>query len=1300
MGEVPMAVTEVVRLRLDIEGHEEIMWAYVVDDDAYDLILGRPWMDRNSVRLAFAKKSIYISSSRTRVRSKEGRRPPAPLRQINATAFMAWKNRSRSSPGIKVFAASLADIQKALQPKHQSPDALTKIPKYLWDLKKVFSREESDKLPPHRGPKVDHAIELMTEDGKEQEPPWGPLYSMSREELLVLRKELTSYLDRGFIRVSRSSAAAPVLFVKKPGGGLRFCVDYRALNAISKKDRYPLPLIHETLNQISKAKWFTKLDVIQAFHRIRIAEGDEWKTAFRTRFGLYEWMVCPFGLANAPSTFQRYINWALREHIDEDASAYLDDVLIYSDGSRKDHERRVRAIVEKLGKAGLQLDIKKCEFSTKETKYLGFIVVAGEGVRMDPKKVKAISDWEPPRSVRGIRSFVGFANFYRQFIKGFSEIVAPLTKLTGKDVEFTWGVSQQQAFETLKRAFISEPALTHFDSERETIVETDASGMSSGGTLSQFGEDGVLRTVGYFSAKHTPAECNYDVHDKELLAVIKCLQEWDAELRAVRGFTVHTDHKNLEYFGKARQLQERHFRWREILSRYNLQFMYKPGHTNGRADALSRKEEDLPADENDARKKSRFFQMLRPVAGPTPEEEGQEELDRLPKSLQAYMTRTADIVRVYHVARVVRETTDQADVEDDSQDVGDDGLDVSDTGPSAVNVGADAGQVKVDASQMLPDVHRYGAGCAPIPARCAQMLGKCREVREQNASMQPKCKDPYRRCSTMAPDVPAMQSSEPIEEPIPVRPARTGPGPDDPLSDLWEEGIKEDATYQGAVQAIRQDCRKFPPSLGIKASLGECQLIDGALYFRERKWVPNSDPLRTALVAAAHSSPLTGHPGRENTYKILAREWYWPGMSPDIRRYIQNCDICGRTKPWRELRQGFLKPLPVPDRIWKEISMDFIINLPESRGCTYLMVITDRLSKDVVLAPLPNLETETVAWAFIEKVVAYHWFPDAIVSDRGGQFIGAFWKKMCELLNIERRVSTAFHPETDGATERMNSTIEAYLRAFVNWAQDNWATLCPIAQAAIRSRVANSTKVSPFFVQHGYEADPIQLDFDEQTIERHRSLPEPEKAAAALVQKVKTTVEFVQAAMAEAQQEQERQANKSRKEAPILRVGDKVWLEYGKQLSNRRPNKKLDWKNAKFRVEEVLSPHTVRLSTPPGIHSTFHVDRLRLAAQNPLPGQATDDWQPDSILVNGEEEWNVEHIVGERKKRIGRGTTTEYLVKWVGFALCSWEPARNLEETEALQEWEEYSRQHRSVTGTLPNNFRRGSPDEPPPRRR
>lgn len=341
---------------------------------------------------------------------------------------------------------------------------LDRLPQQYKKYLDLFKKELTDKLPPHR-PGSDHEIRIEND----KEVPWGPLYGMSRDELLVLRKTLTDLLDKNYIRASSSPAGAPVLFVRKPGGGLRFCVDYRALNTISRADRYPLPLIKETLAKLSKCKWFTKLDVRAAFHKLRIKEGDEWKTAFRTRFGLFEWLVMPFGLNGAPASFQRYINETLREYLDDFCSAYVDDILIYTEGNLKEHENHVRLVLDKLQKAGLGLDLDKCEFSVQKTKYLGFIISA-EGstssVKMDPEKVRAIVEWEAPKTTKGLRSFLGFANFYRGFISEYSKICAPLTSLTGKGTPWNWGPEQQKAFEILKEKFIAEPVLAQWDQEQ------------------------------------------------------------------------------------------------------------------------------------------------------------------------------------------------------------------------------------------------------------------------------------------------------------------------------------------------------------------------------------------------------------------------------------------------------------------------------------------------------------------------------------------------------------------------------------------------------------------------------------------------------------------------------------------------------------------------------------------------------------------------------------------------------------------------------------------------------------------
>jgi hypothetical protein len=334
-------------------------------------------------------------------------------------------------------------------------------------------------------------------------------------------------------------------------------------------------------------------------------------------------------------------------------------------------------------------------------------------------------------------------------------------------------------------------------------------------------------------------------------------------------------------------------------------------------------------------------------------------------------------------------------------------------------------------------------------------------------------------------------------------------------------------------------------------------------------------------------------------------------------------------------------------------------------------------------------------------VVAYHWIPDAIVSDRGTQFVSVLWRRLCEILRINRRLSTAFHPQTDGATERMNSNWETYIKAFINWAQDNWAPLCPLAQIAIRGRDATSTKVSPFFLQHGYNIDPLQLEFTADTDRRRRPAHErsDREKAEAIVTKLRHLLELAQASMAEAQQEQERQANGRRREALQLRVGDKVWLKLGKQFATGRKSKKLDWRSAKYTVTEVIDTHTVRLNTPPGPHNVFHVDRLRLASSDPLPSQSRDDDQPLPIQVDndGADMWEVEDIVAEVCRRRGRGIRWWYEVKWKGYYLPTMEPMENLANTEAKIRWEQFTEPYRDPdTKHLPAGFRRGSNETHP----
>jgi hypothetical protein len=280
-------------------------------------------------------------------------------------------------------------------------------------------------------------------------------------------------LSKGFISKSQAPFAAPILFARKANGGLRFCVDYQKLNAITQKDRYPIPLLEETLARISGARIFTKLDIRQAFHRVRIDPALEDLTTFRTRYGCYKYKVVPFGLTNGPATFQRYINDILFNYLDNFCTTYLDDILIYSN-NELEHKEHVQRVIKRLQKAGLQANIKKSEFDVKRTKYLGFII-STDGIETDPEKTSMIDQWEPPQTVKGVQSFLGFCNFYRRFIKDYGRVARPLNRLTRQNQPFIFNTLCEQAFKELKRRLVSAPLLCHFDSSLPTRLETDAS---------------------------------------------------------------------------------------------------------------------------------------------------------------------------------------------------------------------------------------------------------------------------------------------------------------------------------------------------------------------------------------------------------------------------------------------------------------------------------------------------------------------------------------------------------------------------------------------------------------------------------------------------------------------------------------------------------------------------------------------------------------------------------------------------------------------------------------------------------
>ncbi|CAJ0932073.1 unnamed protein product [Ranitomeya imitator] len=392
--------------------------------------------------------------------------------------------------------------------------------------------------------------------------PKGRLFNLSVPEHAAMRSYIKESLEKGHIRPSSSPLGAGFFFVAKKDGSLRPCIDYRLLNKITVKFQYPLPLMSDLFARIKGASWFTKIDLRGAYNLVRIKQGDEWKTAFNTPEGHFEYLVMPFGLSNAPSVFQSFMHDIFREYLDRFMIVYLDDILVFSD-DWESHVKQVRMVFQVLRANSLFVKGSKCLFGVQKVSFLGFIF-SPSTIEMDPVKVQAIYDWTKLTSVKSLQKFLGFANFYRRFIANFSSVAKPLTDLTKKGADVVnWSSAAVEAFQELKRRFSSAPVLCQPDVSLPFQVEVDASEIGAGAVLSQRSSDGsVMKPCAFFSRKFSPAERNYDVGNRDLLAMKLAFEQWRHWLEGAKHrVVVLTDHKNLTYLESAKRLNPRQARW-------------------------------------------------------------------------------------------------------------------------------------------------------------------------------------------------------------------------------------------------------------------------------------------------------------------------------------------------------------------------------------------------------------------------------------------------------------------------------------------------------------------------------------------------------------------------------------------------------------------------------------------------------------------------------------------------------------------------------------------------------------------
>ena len=1074
-------VGEFVLGELQIRNHQEPIQLSVVRLEGYDVILGMPWLRLHNPRMDWRNGTIQVCD--ITLHTFERSEPTEHDDMSGVSQLELWSaqrvKRAVKKPDVewglavvKPVTAEQEDVPNVMD--GSAVKSLTDHPsttKLLAEFRDVFPEDLPSGLPPKR--EVDHRIEL--EPGNV--PPTKAPYRMSPLELNELKKQLAELSSKGFIHPSKSPFGAPVLFVKKKDGSARMCVDYRALNKITIKNKYPLPRIDELLDRLNGAKFFSRIDLRSGYHQVRIAEGDVPKTAFRTRYGHFEFTVLAFGLTNAPATFMQLMHDVFRPYLDDFVIVFLDDILVYS-RTENEHVEHVKTVLKTLRERKLYAKASKCDFFKNSVDFLGYVVTA-DGITMDSGKVKAINDWPSPlKNITDVRSFLGLAGYYRRFVKGFSKLASPLTELLKKDNTFEWTDQAQRSFEELKNAITTAPILTSPDPIKPYVVTTDASGFATGAILQQDHGKG-LQPIAFMSHKMNGAERNYPVHEQELLAVVHALREWRHYLHG-SGFEVVTDHMSLKHFLTQPKLSARQARWSEFMQEFNMKITHRPGKLNDAADALSRRPDHQ--------------QTLNSVSS-----------SHLDNSL------IESIMAAY----------------DDDE-----------------------------------------------------------ELKEQ---------------------------------------------------------LETDQTLRKR---------------------------DGIVYKdRHRVYVPKDSEIRSKLLAEYHDVPLSGHVGIHKVYERVTRHWYWPKLKQTVVDYVRSCNLCQQNKPVNQKPIGLLKPLPIPDKRWQQVTIDLITQLPETKnGHDAIVVFVDKLTKMVHYAPTKtDITAVELAKLFIHHVVRLHGVPESIVSDRDSKFTSNFWKSLWTELGTKLHFSTAFHPQSDGQTERANRTLEEGLRSYVSLKHDDWDEYLPLLEFAVNSSEAASTRATPFYLNYG-ENPRMPMDY----LNPDSNVEEVQR----LLINAQDQLKIARTEIVKAQESQSRNANKKRRDV-TFEVGEKVWLSTKNlNIVSDGPADKLNpkWigpltiiKKINEVAFELELPHELKKNR---VHPVFHASLLK----KHIESSEFKDREPpkpphESYNEHGEELWEVEKVVNKRIRR----NKIEYLVLWKGYPAheATWEPEWRLkdEASEAVNEF-------------------------------
>lgn len=1167
----------VVKLRMRIGQWKDTVTCHVLDIKGFDILLGDTWLTANRAIMDFGHKAVMLFKGKKRFTLKAIAQKkrlgsesanPMLLSALQVKRFM----RKRSNRHFLVQIKDSDAQQYLCSMVQQSTDGLIpqeRLDAILKEYEDVF-QELPEGLPPER--KTAHVIPLVPG----AQPVYRGVYRLTVGEKAEAERMIADLLRKGLIEPSSSPWGASVLFVPKPDGNLRMCIDYRALNKLTVKNKYPLPNIQELLDSLGDAKCLSGLDLASGYWQIRISESDTPLTAFNTHMGHYQWRVLSMGLTNAPGTFQACMNDIFRD-CKSFVLVYLDDILIYS-RTPEEHEQHLKIVLNRLREHKFYAKRAKCNFNQKEIAFLGHIVGA-EGIKVDHRKVATVESWPVPQDTHQLRSFLGLANYFRRFIQGYSSLTAPLNDLLRKErsVSKEWGQAQQDAFLGVKHALTHAPVLRIPDLQAALAgkapleLVTDASKLGMGGVLMQEG-----RVIAFESKRFDKHEVNYGTPEKELLAVIHALKHFRHYVLGVPT-TLITDHAPNVFFEEQKVLSPRQSRWYEFLTQFtHLKWEYRPGRTNV-ADPLSRKPGEIFA------------------------------------SLQLWAITRYKGKKRPAVAEVV--------------------------------VGSPAAQQPGQTNPATPQCKLSGKGMVAKKVRFMEELvqhaPEITEVQPRRTAAQ--YPPPLESALKTATDEAAMADGK-LAPPMEIDPIAE----DKRIADLAQritEGYEADEWF-----ANTENVKQLTHQAGLyyaKAKDGTTVLV-----------IPDAGTLRQECIQDCHDATFAGHMGITKTIKLAERTFWWPSMKADIERFVKTCVHCQRNKSSNRKPAGLLKPLPIPGRRWECVSMDWITGLPVTEDkYDAIAVIVDKLTKMVRLAPCRTTDgaLET-AEMLLDVLFKSHGMPRTIISDRDPRFTSDLFKEICKHMRVKQAMSTAFRPQTDGQTERVNRVLGDMLRCYVAPKRDDWDKLLCLAEFAINNAYHESLGTTPFFLNYGqHPLTPVSGKFDSNV-------------PAALQFTVGLQAELARAKqlLHDAQQRQKHYADKALREIePYIPGVSQVWLN-SKHLTFKTgdSSKKLlpRWVGP-FEVLDRIGELAYRLKLPAKwkIHDVFHASLLK-----PVKTDGRYKGFHPVFDLDGAGGQEVEVILSHEEKTTGKKRPMlrkRYLVKFQGLGQehNTWVPEKRLQ---------------------------------------